>query len=742
VTWVCFVLTASAALSIGQARPSSAQQIDTIKIGDDAAARGLYSAAIDTYDRALSVCSTSERNNICPRVWIARADALRRRALQHKHMAPASVDTETDTDAQDDLGRALDSCDRAFACALGLPEQYDWYPAALEEKADCFAILARLISNGNFQAAKDLRSKALEIYELAIQTREKCAANGICKFESEADLALADGKALLRGAMALMDKASPSSLVLSSEAQHEFNAGLDSVTKHEFNVAVAHFEKARLLEPTDPSVRFNLALAESKIPGHEIRAIAWFESYLDAYPYATNSAQVEREIQFLHEKAKTTRESLLNWARQLATRDDQLKEIDNAETRESFGGFWDPDQSVNDSEMKLPDQKISILDWQKEGSSRWESFLESGQLNKPALVNLSNVVQEINAHPSNSDMVYRLTQAANDIAWALWSLEIQMNTASLIAVKQGALALEILGDVDGALRHYERAAHLDPRMRAQMGSVLTKAAKTSSQKQHYALAADELTLAIHFEPKEVNKLSLFFDRARAESQMREYTFAIEDYSETLERLRNTPNWQASETFRIGSYYRGEAYFYVGKYEDAIADFNTVIEKSADENLNAFYYRGLAYYLSARYDLAIVDLQKTMRWEAKIFLLLAKTRIGISLEVSKQILRQTKATGLGLGEDDDVGSDVLDMFAKDVPNAALFASMKEKAFRTRECRVSFYLGELAWLYDQKYLAELLFLNELRNNQCSSREEYAAARIDLKRLLAERAATTQP
>lgn len=64
-------------------------------------------------------------------------------------------------------------------------------------------------------------------------------------------------------------------------------------------LAIHYFEDARKLAPDAPEVYYNLGLAESQIPGRELRAICWFGAYLAADPKAPDAAAVKKQIAIL-----------------------------------------------------------------------------------------------------------------------------------------------------------------------------------------------------------------------------------------------------------------------------------------------------------------------------------------------------------------------------------------------------------------------------------------------------------
>ena len=68
--------------------------------------------------------------------------------------------------------------------------------------------------------------------------------------------------------------ASPASLP--PAAQEALNQGIIAAKVPDYLLAIRYFEDARKIAPAAPVVFLNLGIAESKIPGRELRAIAWF----------------------------------------------------------------------------------------------------------------------------------------------------------------------------------------------------------------------------------------------------------------------------------------------------------------------------------------------------------------------------------------------------------------------------------------------------------------------------------
>lgn len=83
---------------------------------------------------------------------------------------------------------------------------------------------------------------------------------------------------------------------LSPEAQAAVDKGITAAKAQSYLLAVRYFQDARKIAPQAPEIFYNLGLAESKISGRELRAIAWFGAYLATVPGAPNAATLRGEI--------------------------------------------------------------------------------------------------------------------------------------------------------------------------------------------------------------------------------------------------------------------------------------------------------------------------------------------------------------------------------------------------------------------------------------------------------------
>src|SRR5579871_5263129 len=105
---------------------------------------------------------------------------------------------------------------------------------------------------------------------------------------------------------------------LPAAAQDAEQKGLIAAKQQEFVLAARYFEEARKQAPYSGDVLFNLGLAESKLPGRELRAIVWFKAYLASSPAAANASEVKEQITEMEIKAEANAGKMVEAARKVA----------------------------------------------------------------------------------------------------------------------------------------------------------------------------------------------------------------------------------------------------------------------------------------------------------------------------------------------------------------------------------------------------------------------------------------
>jgi hypothetical protein len=94
-------------------------------------------------------------------------------------------------------------------------------------------------------------------------------------------------------------------------AQEAINKGIMAAKLPDYLLAIRYFQDARKIAPAAAEIFFNLGLAESKIPGRELRAICWFSAYLTVNPTAPNAAAVKEQLRLLLIKSQSNVSQLI-----------------------------------------------------------------------------------------------------------------------------------------------------------------------------------------------------------------------------------------------------------------------------------------------------------------------------------------------------------------------------------------------------------------------------------------------
>jgi tetratricopeptide (TPR) repeat protein len=83
---------------------------------------------------------------------------------------------------------------------------------------------------------------------------------------------------------------------LKDAAKEPLQKGLAAAQQQDWKLAIRYFLEAQKADPDAPQIWFNLGLASSKLPGYELRALAWFQAYLLAVPDAPNTDAIRQQI--------------------------------------------------------------------------------------------------------------------------------------------------------------------------------------------------------------------------------------------------------------------------------------------------------------------------------------------------------------------------------------------------------------------------------------------------------------
>ena len=123
-------------------------------------------------------------------------------------------------------------------------------------------------------------------------------------------------------------------------AQEAMEKGLIAAKQQEYLLAIRLFQDARKIAPAAPILFFNLGLAESKIPGRELRAMTWFGAYLAASPNAANVAAVKQQINELDVKNQASLSHLIQTAQDAAKQFGDPASFDRNNSLSKVAELW------------------------------------------------------------------------------------------------------------------------------------------------------------------------------------------------------------------------------------------------------------------------------------------------------------------------------------------------------------------------------------------------------------------
>ena len=192
-------------------------------------------------------------------------------------------------------------------------------------------------------------------------------------------------------AVALTAILAPSLAKVPLEAQSAFNKGILAAHEQEWDVALKSFRDAlKITGSASPEIYYNLGLTESKIPGRELRAVAWLSAYLVAAPSAPNTAAVKTAILGLLVKNEGNVDRFIEVARQAAG------QVPDQSCREYWLGKISEINATKDDQTKLSRQipGTTLDDWWKELNDSYSG------LDRPMFLNLSAYVTSVTTPPS------------------------------------------------------------------------------------------------------------------------------------------------------------------------------------------------------------------------------------------------------------------------------------------------------------------------------------------------------
>ena len=232
-------------------------------------------------------------------------------------------------------------------------------------------------------------------------------------------------------------------------AQEALNKGIIAAKVPDYLLAIRFFQDARKLAPAAPVILLNLGIAESKIPGRELRAIAWFGAYLAANPDAPNAAVVKTEIAALDVRNQS------NVSRLIKTAQDAAHQISHQEmwkVARLWAEFGDMNAALNTVKLMKND------DIYRSAAQESIAGIQAAAGDIAGALQTADLITRPDNKSGTLRFVGEIQLASNDIAGAQKTLALAVKTAERIdnlqtkgyKMKDIAIAQAEAGDIAGA----------------------------------------------------------------------------------------------------------------------------------------------------------------------------------------------------------------------------------------------------------------------------------------------------
>jgi tetratricopeptide (TPR) repeat protein len=248
-------------------------------------------------------------------------------------------------------------------------------------------------------------------------------------------------------------------------------------------------------------------------------------------------------------------------------------------------------------------------------TNRGSAYFQRAQINKSA-ADLTSAIQDCNRAielQKDSIIAYinrgaaylntdKVDQAMKDIDVALG---LDQNSSNAYFYK--GLISEKRQEPDVAIANYTKAIDL----RCRFTEAYYNRARIYANKEKLEDSIRDFTKVIEIDDK---MLEAYYNRAGIHFMRSNFKLAIDDLTKVME-LSNpkTPSVILENTHK----YRGTAYHEMGRYKDAIQDFDEAIRIHPD--FSTYFYRGTSFVRSGEIDLAIKDFSEAIGRNPLIFI---------------------------------------------------------------------------------------------------------------------------
>ena len=385
------------------------------------------------------------------------------------------------------------------------------------------------------------------------------------------------------------------------QAREPYRKGILAAQQQDYKVALRYLLDAEQADPEAPELYFYLGLASSKLPGYELRALAWFQLYLMKVPDAPKAAAIREQIGALEVTFESRLGKILDGLTPLLVADKSPQSINDAfylaYSRSYLGDF---------------EGGLSLVR-AATGKESWEEAANQ----YPAVRNrLDNIFTPLLMYPCADQDKFMRDTGSSGLKFSTG----EFNEAQLPDYMRGlqsakdpksalATALSDLGRLSVVYRvingtfdpgrqpdsywgkHYAAAYHLRGMLR-------------SMCPEYIASSIEDFTRGIEIDP---NSATGYYIRGRTYAELKNYPKAIEDSSKAIEI-----DPKHADAYGV----RGGAYIAQGDYRKAIDDLGKEME--FDPKITAYPYvqRGIAYLDLREYPKALEDFNKAVELDSK------------------------------------------------------------------------------------------------------------------------------
>ncbi len=247
---------------------------------------------------------------------------------------------------------------------------------------------------------------------------------------------------------------------LPSAAQEALNKGILAAKVPDYPLAIRFFEDARKIAPEAPVIFMNLGIAESKMPGRELRAIAWFGAYLAASPDAPNAAAVKEQIAVPEVKNQS---NVSNFIKSVQAAASQMRGDKKTEGLTRVAGLW---AKAGDITAAL--HAADLCEDNKGGKASAYYVVADAQAKSGDIAGAQKTASLISPQPPNTSVartyivyahsaIAEAQASAGDRTGAQGTFDLALRTSELIPALDRTQALEAIakaqarsGDINGA----------------------------------------------------------------------------------------------------------------------------------------------------------------------------------------------------------------------------------------------------------------------------------------------------